>query len=456
MGPGTDGTITNHLIRMADAVTARRAGESETIGGNDLGGHTTPDHNEVQSVAPGSHSETREDSVDAKPISTLSSHPPAMDNSASTGTLLPPEQALSVPAHDTTPSKIVQADGDSSDARGFNIGGYMNTLNRVFSSSSNNVHDVDDSLFTTATGKDDERYCLTEGKKMAIVFNHEVYDPVRDLSKRSGTESDAQVIDSTFKKMGFELHTYDDLRVDGIRRVIRGVQTCREEIACLAVFILTHGEENGILHAYDDPYRLDKEIINELLPERCPTLVGKPKLIFVQACQGNKTDEGTVVATRHRHTSTDGGIAGSNYRIPHHSDFLIFQAAYHGYYSFRSGSGSWFIQSFCKCLMHSKCDDDILAILTRTKHYVACYKTSNVPSNPSLDQKKQIPLVQDTLIRRLYLKEHLSDPQTSQRALSVSPELQRRNGSMRDTRKESSSLPQKKAIKKSEDKCLCM
>lgn len=202
----------------------------------------------------------------------------------------------------------------------------MNTLNRVFSSSSNNVHDVDDSLFTTATGKDDERYCLTEGKKMAIVFNHEVYDPVRDLSKRSGTESDAQVIDSTFKKMGFELHTYDDLRVDGIRRVIRGVQTCREEIACLAVFILTHGEENGILHAYDDPYRLDKEIINELLPERCPTLVGKPKLIFVQACQGNKTDEGTVVATRHRHTSTDGGIAGSNYRIPHHSDFLIFQA----------------------------------------------------------------------------------------------------------------------------------
>ena len=140
---------------------------------------------------------------------------------------------------------------------------------------------------------------------------------------------------------------------------------------------------------------------------------------------------------------------------------LIFQAAYHGYYSFRSGSGSWFIQSFCKCLMHSKGDDDILAILTRTKRYVACYKTSNVPSNPSLDQKKQIPLVQDTLIRRLYLKKHLSDMQTPQGALPVSPEAQRRHSSMRDARaqsarKDSSSLSSKKGMKKSEDKCLCM
>ena len=334
---------------------------------------------------------------------------------------------------------------------------------RVFSSSSNNVHDVDDTFFTTATGRDDERYCLAEGKKMAIVFNHEKYAPNRDLSRRSGTEADAQVIASTFKQIGFELHTYDDLSYHEIRRVIQDVQTCREELACLAIFILTHGEENGILHAYDDPYRLDKEIINELLPDRCPTLVGKPKLIFIQACQGKETDEGTVVTTRQRHTSTDGGITGSNYKIPHHSDFLIFQAAYHGYYSFRSGSGSWFIQAFCKCLMHSKCDEDIVAVLTRTKHYVACYKTSNVPSNPSLDQKKQIPLVQDTLIRRLYLKEHLQDPQTSRRALSVSPEAVRRNSSMRDARAQSarnvsSSQTPKKGMKMSGsgDKCLCM
>ena len=436
---------------MADAMAARQNGESEKIVEDDRGGGDAATPDQVQHVAPSSHPKTSEDSVDAKPISPPPSHPSAMEHSTNPETLPAPERALSVPADDTFPSRTVHAGGDASDARVFNFG-----LNKVFSNSSNNVHDVDDSFFTSATGKDDERYCLTEGKKMAIILNHFEYAPHRDLSKRPGTEADAQVIDQTFKDIGFEPHTYDDLSVNDIRRVIRNVQTSREDIACLAVFILTHGEENGILHAYDDPYRLDKEIINELLPDRCPTLVGKPKLIFVQACQGKETDAGTIVTTRQRHTSTDGGITGSNYKIPHHSDFLIFQAAYHGYYSFRSGSGSWFIQAFCKCLKHSKHDEDILAVLTRTKHYVACYKTSNVPSNPSLDQKKQIPLVQDTLIRRLYLKEHLGNTENPQRAISVSPQAQRRNSSMRDARKESATLSPKKGLKKSEDKCLCM
>ena len=105
-------TICN-VHRMADSITAHRSGECETIGGNDRGGHAaTPDHNEVHHVA-----ETREDSVDAKPIRSQSSHPSSMDNSTNAGTLPSLEQALSVPADDTTPSRTAQAGGDSSDAR---------------------------------------------------------------------------------------------------------------------------------------------------------------------------------------------------------------------------------------------------------------------------------------------------------------------------------------------------
>ena len=58
------------------------------------------------------------------------------------------------------------------------------------------------------------------------------------------------------------------------------------DLACLALFILTHGEENGILHAYDSVYSLNKHIIPELLPDKCKSLAGKPKMIFIQACQG--------------------------------------------------------------------------------------------------------------------------------------------------------------------------
>lgn len=63
----------------------------------------------------------------------------------------------------------------------------------------------------------------------------------------------------------------------------QALQTTEEDsLSCLALFILTHGEENGILHSFDKPYRLDRSVVGELLPEKCPALAGKPKLIFIQ------------------------------------------------------------------------------------------------------------------------------------------------------------------------------
>ena len=103
---------------MADEVTARRDGECETINGTDRDGHTASDHNEVQHVAPGSRPDTLEDSVDAKPITAPSSHPPALDNNCTSPETPPaPERALSVPADHTTPPTTVRAGGDSYDAR---------------------------------------------------------------------------------------------------------------------------------------------------------------------------------------------------------------------------------------------------------------------------------------------------------------------------------------------------
>ena len=87
-------------------------------------------------------------------------------------------------------------------------------------------------------------------------------------------------------------------------------------------------------------------------------------------------------------------------------DSLLFllQAAYYGHYSFRSRSGSWFVQALCRCLDESSPEEDLSRALTRAKRHVSLYRESNVPSSAELDRKRQIPLVQDTLIRDLYLK----------------------------------------------------
>ena len=46
-------------------------------------------------------------------------------------------------------------------------------------------------------------------------------------------------------------------------------------------------------------------------------------------------------------------------------------------------------------------EEDLNSILTRTSRKVALVKRSNVPSDPELHHKRQIPLKQDTLIRYL-------------------------------------------------------
>lgn len=158
--------------------------------------------------------------------------------------------------------------------------------------------------------------------------------------------------------MGFLVRIFDDQTSEQINNLVGHLQDNREELACLALFILTHGEENLILHSHNSSFRLDKHIVDRLTPSDCPSLAGKPKLVFVQACQGKEADEGAEVRVRSRHTSTDGASSAS-YRIPHHADFLIFQAAYHGHYSFRSSSGSWFVQALCQAFAESKEEESI-------------------------------------------------------------------------------------------------
>lgn len=86
---------------------------------------------------------------------------------------------------------------------------------------------------------------------------------------------------------------------------------------CLIVAVLSHGEL-GLLYAHDTPYKPDS-IWSHFTADKCPTLAGKPKLFFIQACQGDRLDSGLTLKER---TETDGQPA-STFRIPSQADFLI-------------------------------------------------------------------------------------------------------------------------------------
>lgn len=86
---------------------------------------------------------------------------------------------------------------------------------------------------------------------------------------------------------------------------------------CLIVAVLSHGEL-GLLYAHDTAYKADF-LWQHFTADRCPTLAGKPKMFFIQACQGDKLDAGVTLKER---TETDGQPT-STFRIPSQADFLI-------------------------------------------------------------------------------------------------------------------------------------
>lgn len=249
----------------------------------------------------------------------------------------------------------------------------------------------------------DSPYYDIQGPKRVIIFNHKKFQSRFQLNERKGTELDVNAIKGTFKALNWSIDVYNDPKITDIRSVFTSLQVSgeTENLSALAVFILSHGEDNGTVFAQDAMYRVDHDILFQLTADKCPYLAGKPKLIFVQACQGQNTDPG--VNLRRRHTSQD---STATYKIPNFADFLIFQAAFWNHYSFRSSdTGSWFIQALCRKIMESDEHESLMDTLLAVSRTVSVEKESNVPTKPHLHQKKQTPLLYSTLLRRLYLKE---------------------------------------------------
>lgn len=225
----------------------------------------------------------------------------------------------------------------------------------------------------------------------AIIFNHEVFD-VPQLKTRAGTNADCDNLKRTLEALGFDVSVYKDLVYASIDQHIKQLSdkdhTHRD---CIVIAVLSHGDL-GIVYAKDMGYKPDT-LWCRFTADRCPTLAGKPKIFFLQACQGDNLDPGVHL------TETDGLVCNS-YQIPTHADFLIVYSTVKGFYSWRNTTrGSWFIQALCKQLAEYAYKYDLVTILTFVSQMVAIDFESNVPDSQIMHQQKQIPCVVSMLTR---------------------------------------------------------
>lgn len=231
-----------------------------------------------------------------------------------------------------------------------------------------------------------------------FVINNRYFEERTKLQERRGTEKDAEALQTCFQGLGFEVEILNDGGAAEIKKRLRQLSLEDHSSAdCLVVCVLSHGEK-GVLWGSDNRYSVD-DLYSHFTSNKCPSLAGKPKLFFVQACQGNEFDRGTRV--RVCDDVTDSIVQYQ--KIPNWADILIMYSTIPGYYSWRNPTnGSWFVQALTSVLSRDSRRDDLLTMLTTVNRHVAYQFESYCPGQGDFDGNKQVPCINSMLTRKVF------------------------------------------------------
>ncbi|XP_035697785.1 malignant fibrous histiocytoma-amplified sequence 1 homolog [Branchiostoma floridae] len=258
-----------------------------------------------------------------------------------------------------------------------------------------------------------------------IISNINFTDPSRN---RPGGEKDLDNLRNICEKLKLQLEIREDLTAQEIEAVANEVsRRDHGSYDCFVLFLLSHGGETGVLGTDGQHVSVDS-IVSSF--QACKSLVGKPKLFFIQACRGVDTDKGLehTDANIDEESSTSQGWreasdgatdqatksppplptapvtsaaclespdAGEK-TLPTTSDRLVMYATVHGHVSWRnSDTGTWLVQVLADVITEHAETETLLEMLTRVNAKVADFKTQH-------QEYKQQPEVTHTLRKKLY------------------------------------------------------
>ncbi|KAM6079981.1 caspase-8 isoform 2-T2 [Theristicus caerulescens] len=251
-----------------------------------------------------------------------------------------------------------------------------------------------------------EAYKMTsQPRGVCLILNNHNFAKAREavpepknMKDRNGTDVDAAALRRVFTKLHFEIAEHRDCTAEEIREIVNTYR-CKDhkDKDCFVCCILSHGKK-GIIYGVDGQEVPIQELTTSFTGQNCRSLAGKPKVFFVQACQGDACQKGVTV-------ETDSGEQDSSVEtdarfqldcIPAEADFLLGMATLQDYVSYRSPrQGTWYIQALCQHLEYS-CPrgEDILTILTAVNQEV-----SRKSCKPNAE--KQMPQPSFTLRKKL-------------------------------------------------------
>ncbi|XP_051259013.1 caspase-8 [Dicentrarchus labrax] len=241
-------------------------------------------------------------------------------------------------------------------------------------------------------------YPMTSAKRgICLIVNNYDFSGAKNLQKREGTNIDEECLQKVFRWLGFEIQIQKDCPGEEMLSVMKEVgRRNHGQMDCLVCCFLSHGQEGGV-YGVDGNLVEIRKLMDAVNGVNCSSLAEKPKLFFIQACQGNNEQKAVYIESdgpARTHVCCDA--IETRESIPSDADFLLGMATVPAFVSFRERkNGTWFIQSLCQNLVQMVprgCD--LVSILTKVNADVS-RKTD------STGMKKQMPQPAFTLTKKV-------------------------------------------------------
>ncbi|XP_026860485.2 caspase 20, apoptosis-related cysteine peptidase [Electrophorus electricus] len=242
---------------------------------------------------------------------------------------------------------------------------------------------------------------------VCVIINNVTFCP--DFGDRKGSDEDEASLKEVFTWLGFSVEVYKNQTAGQMKAVLNDLGQRHHHGDCFVCCILSHGSEAGV-NGTDGDIVLIGDIYHPFKATSCQTLINKPKVFFIQACRGKKTQKFVQVQADNleaKELEEEANFEPDALRficIPDDGDFFVAQSTVKGFYSLRNPcSGSLFIQSLCKQLkLHCPRCEDIQSILRCVNEEVS-RELRKVTIGSKMVTTSQMPIQNVTLRKKLVL-----------------------------------------------------
>ncbi|KAM8862590.1 caspase-9 isoform 3-T3 [Spinachia spinachia] len=260
-----------------------------------------------------------------------------------------------------------------------------------------------------------------------LIINNVDFEPDSELSSRKGSNIDCDKLEKRFKALNFIVEVRTNLKQRQIKHALSALsKKDHSQCDCCVVIMLSHGTEvshnrfPGAVFGVDGQNVPVQHITNYLNGQNCPSLQGKPKLFFIQACGGDERDTGFEVSPDEVEPSIGGADdqtdaipmssssdslslsdeVDARATLPTPSDILVSYSTFPGYVSWRdTQSGSWYVETLDQVLEENAATDDLVTMLMMVNHEVS--------QNSAKGLYKQMPGSFNFLRKLLHFQTHV-------------------------------------------------